>query len=109
MQPGGKPEPGENPLETVIREIFEELGVKFEAQDLQPNGQWHGPAANESDTSIHAYLFNASFNGSPQPLAELEELLWIAPKDALLREDIAPLLRSYVLPGLLTQAEAEGI
>ncbi|MGO2052551.1 NUDIX hydrolase [Glutamicibacter sp. 287] len=106
MQPGGKPEKGETPLETVMREVHEELGVKFEEKDFAEYGQWLGPAANEADTSIQAYLFGARFNGSPKPLAELEELMWIHPHEALLRDDIAPLLRQHVLPTLLARRNA---
>ena len=48
------------------------------------------------------------FNGSPEPLAELEELLWIDPRDALLRNDIAPLLREHVFMSLLAYANDMG-
>lgn len=92
-----------------MREISEEIGVDFEAEDLEAYGEWVGPAANEDDTSIQAYLFAASFNGSPEPLAELEELLWIDPRDALLRDDIAPLLREHVLPTLLANENDIGV
>jgi len=104
MQPGGKPEIGESPLQTVIREIREELGISFMPDELKFDGEWIGAAANEDDTSIRASLFSAHYDGKLVPLAELEELLWIAPKDALLREDIAPLLREFVLPHAIANA-----
>lgn len=98
MQPGGKPEPGESALQTIIREIREELGLSFTGDELRFDGEWLGPAANEEDTLIHASLYSAAFHGELAPLAELEELLWIDPQAALEREDIAPLLRDHVLP-----------
>ncbi|ALD63028.1 pyrimidine (deoxy)nucleoside triphosphate pyrophosphohydrolase [Arthrobacter sp. LS16] len=105
MQPGGKPEKGESPLQTVIREIKEELGVEFAPDELEYRGEWHGPAANEASTSIHAHLFSGRFSGELEPLAELEELLWIDPKQALLRDDLAPLLREHVLPSAIERAK----
>ena len=101
MQPGGKPEFGESPLQTVIREIHEELGLQFTAEDLTYNGEWVGPAANEDDTAITASIFTGHYDGVLAPLAELEELLWIAPEDALQREDLAPSLKDHVLPMLI--------
>jgi len=103
MQPGGKPESGETPLQTAIREIHEELGLQFEAEDIDFNGEWIGPAANEDDTTIHASIFTAHYDGTLTPLAELEELLWITPEEALKREDLAPLLREHVLPRIIDQ------
>lgn len=60
-----------------------------------------GPAANEADTDIHAHLFAARTAGKPRAQAEIEQLLWIDPRQALARTDIAPLLREKVLPSLL--------
>ncbi|MEG0212202.1 MAG: NUDIX domain-containing protein [Glutamicibacter sp.] len=98
MQPGGKPEAGETALQTIIREIREELGLSFTADELRYDGEWIGPAANEADTMIRASLYSAAFDGELAPLAELEELLWIDPQVALERDDLAPLLRDRVLP-----------
>lgn len=98
MQPGGKLEPGESPHQAIQREIEEELGVIFSPEELTPAGIWEGLAANEPDTGLIAHLFLGKLNATPTPQAELEELLWISPQDALERTDIAPLLREHVLP-----------
>ncbi|OIH82577.1 NTP pyrophosphohydrolase [Arthrobacter sp. UCD-GKA] len=101
MQPGGKLEPGESPMAAVLREVQEELGLAFAPGQVDSMGLWKGPAANETDTDIHAHLFGACTSDTPKVQAEIEQMLWIDPAAALTRGDIAPLLRDKVLPGLL--------
>ncbi|MBP6684877.1 MAG: NUDIX domain-containing protein, partial [Leucobacter sp.] len=47
MLPGGKPEPGEDPRDTAIREFAEELGVQLDPLRLRGLGEFRSPAANE--------------------------------------------------------------
>lgn len=97
MLPGGKAEPGEDPIAALIRELNEELSLNLPANALRPLGQFRAAAANEADTWIEASVFQARLTHSVSAAAELEELRWLAPDD-MLPDTLAPLLREYVLP-----------
>lgn len=57
MLPGGKPEPGEAPRETAIRECAEETGVRLPARDLTELGTFTAAAANEAGFAVRANVF----------------------------------------------------
>ena len=111
MQPGGKLEPGESFSAAAAREMNEELGLDVQESDLEALGDWYGPAANEDNTFIDAGLFAYTLpdpgevpGREPVAAAEIEELLWLDPAQALARSDISPLLRDHILPQLLAEA-----
>ncbi len=97
MLPGGKAEPGEDSISALTRELEEELNLSLPAAALRPLGQFRAAAANEANTWIDASVFQASLPRNVSAAAELEELRWLAPGDAL-PEALAPLLREHVLP-----------
>lgn len=94
MQPGGKLEPGESPVDALGREVREELGVGM--TDVRELGHHTAVAANEPGHSVAADLFFVTLDGVPQIAAEIEEMAWIdphAPGDI----ELAPLTRDTVL------------
>jgi 8-oxo-dGTP pyrophosphatase MutT (NUDIX family) len=94
MQPGGKLEPGESPVDALGREVREELGVGM--ADVRELGHHTAVAANEPGHSVAADLFFVTLDGVPQIAAEIEEMAWIdphAPGDI----ELAPLTRDTVL------------
>ena len=98
MQPGGKPEAGETPAETLMRELHEELGLVLEPAGLAPLGTFVSAAANEPDHRVVADAFVVSI-GEAEPVAqaELAELRWITPADAETLP-LAPLSVEHLLP-----------
>ena len=98
MQPGGKPEQGENPAETLARELEEELGLRVAEADLTPLGEFVSAAANEPGHRVVASAF--AMRAEPDQVtvqAELAELRWITPAD-IETLPLAPLSLEHLLP-----------
>ena len=97
MQPGGKIDPGEQPVEALARELHEELGLEIEPSDAVYLGHFSAPAVNEPGWVVEAELYQVTVDEPVNPAAEIEEVRWIDPAgdgDLVL----APLTRDLILP-----------
>lgn len=98
MQPGGKPETGESPAETLIRELDEELGIQVTLEDLTSLGRFISAAANEPGHRVVADAFSVVVDASAvQVQAEIAELRWITRADVS-SLPLAPLSTEHLLP-----------
>ncbi len=97
MLPGGKPEPGEDDVTALARELAEELGCRLTTSQLL--GTFEAPAANEPGHTVEGAIHLAEIEGEIAPQAEIAELLWIDPTQPPAVR-LAPLLETRVLPAL---------
>jgi 8-oxo-dGTP pyrophosphatase MutT (NUDIX family) len=97
MQPGGKPEPHEEPLVTLDRELAEELACTCDLSTAIFIGRFRAPSANEPGCHVQADVYDVTICDVPKPQAEIEEIFWYdigSPADILL----APLTRDAIIP-----------
>ena len=97
MQPGGKIEAHEQPVQALARELEEELGLRIDTAQARYLGPFCAPAANEPGFVVEAEIFLLQIYQTVCPAAEIEEVVWV---DPLVEPDVllAPLTRDLILP-----------
>lgn len=80
---GGKIDPDETEIDTVIREIEEEIGLHVSMDQLTYLGKHETIAVNEKDTRVHGSIFIVQLQEDfvPKIAHEIEEYVWINPSN----------------------------
>lgn len=80
--PGGKRDGGETDVQTLVREVWEELAVRVAPESAERVGvfeaQAHGHAAG---VVVRMTCYRAQFVGVPVASSEIEEVAWLGYAD----------------------------
>lgn len=79
MLPGGKPDPGETPAETAVRECAEELGAELDLSSLRLVGVFDAEAANEPGYRLEGTVYEHPLVEVAGAAAEIAETRWLDP------------------------------
>jgi 8-oxo-dGTP diphosphatase len=76
--PGGKREPGESDVQTLIREIREELDVAIAPASATYAGTFQAQAHGHPDgIAVRMTCYSADYQGTLTPSSEIDELIWL--------------------------------
>jgi len=102
--PGGKVQPGETPLECIVREVREETGLRVSGLTLHGAIDFYFGEKEASDWRVHVFS-TSTFTGMPKP-SEEGELAWFSydevPYAEMWQDDL------YWLPPVLQGMRVQG-
>ena len=97
--PGGKPEKNETDVQTLSRELDEELGCSLVCDQLKFLGTFSDEAAGMPGVNVTVRLYAGSVVGTPIPHAEIDSIVWWTPTEHH-HSVLAPSLKNSILPFL---------
>jgi 8-oxo-dGTP diphosphatase len=86
--PGGKREPGETDVQTLVREIREELDVAIAPDSASHVGTFEAQAhGHATGITVRMTCYAADYRGTLSPSSEIAEFVWLSYAD---RDRVSP-------------------
>ena len=80
--PGGKKEIGESDIDTLIREVYEELSVKIIIPTVELYGVFKAQAHGKSEGNfVEMICYTAKYTGNLIAASEIDEIVWLSYSD----------------------------
>lgn len=80
--PGGKREPGESDVETLVREISEELSVQLDPATAVHLGTFEAQAhGHPPGVTVRMTCYTAQYSGTLTAASEIAEIVWLSATD----------------------------
>jgi 8-oxo-dGTP pyrophosphatase MutT (NUDIX family) len=81
--PGGKRESGESDLDTLEREISEELSVRVDRDAARHVGTFEAQAHGHAEgTTVRMSCYSAPYSGTLRADSEIDEIVWLTSADS---------------------------
>ncbi|MCZ7373875.1 NUDIX hydrolase [Micromonospora sp. WMMC250] len=98
--PGGKREPGETDLETLRREVQEELSVDVDVRGAVHIGTFTAQAhSHAAGITVRMTCYRAGYRGQLQPASEIAEMAWLGYADRHRTSAVDQIIFDHLLAG----------
>ena len=98
LMPGGRREDRESDIDTLSREIREELNVKLN-KEIYFLGEFIDKAANDPGDFVKISLYDGQIDGEPIPSSEIEEIKWFDVYNDS-KEILSDIVKNKILPSI---------
>lgn len=98
IAPGGHIEPGEDPADAAVREVWEELGVRVGAPTYLKFHEWFSPDYKQVGALFHCHNYAVVMHPGQEITIndEYDDYVFLSPEEALEVENLHPTARMII-------------